>query len=44
MSGKMVNSQVNQVSLALTDQHGTRIDDLLGESYSVVLVIEYDEA
>ena len=39
----LVNSQVNEVSLALTDQHGTRINSLLGETYSVVLVIEYDE-
>ena len=43
-SSHLIGAQVNQVSLALTDQHGTRIDDLLGESYSVVLVIEYDEA
>ena len=43
-SSHLIGAQVNQVSLALTDQHGTRIGDLLGESYSVVLVLEYDEA
>ena len=43
-SSHLIGAQVNQVSLALTDQHGTRINDLLGESYSVVLVLEYDEA
>ena len=42
-SSHLIGAQVNQVSLALTDQHGTRINDLLGESYSVVLVLEYDE-
>ena len=43
-SSHLIGAQVNQVTLALTDQHGTRINDLLGESYSVVLVLEYDEA
>ena len=36
--------KAKRAGFPLTDQHGTRINDLLGESYSVVLVLEYDEA
>ena len=36
----LIGGTVDQVKLMLTDQHGLQIDSLLGEKFSVVLVIE----
>ena len=39
----LINTRLQEVSLALVDQHGTRLDSLQGEKYSVVLVVEWEE-
>ena len=36
----LIGGLVSEVKLMLVDQHGTQIDSLLGEKFSVVLVIE----
>ena len=39
----LINTRLQEVSLALVDQHGARLDSLQGEKYSVVLVVEWEE-
>lgn len=38
----LIGARLQDVNVALVDQHGVGLTSLLGEKYSVVLVVEYD--
>jgi hypothetical protein len=38
----LVGARLSDVNVALVDQHGVALTSLLGEKFSVVLVLEYD--